>query len=145
MGATYDIFYPMDPAIWMPIIAFGRVRLVVFVKWNAISINWLFSPHENFFNLNQLISKSNAAFKPISLHVNCLLSKDFSAAERKKVKLKSNKAHIVFKAVRTKLLQRGMKLLHCNNHIWMISLFILRVSKVLSKKHIGLDNEIHKE
>ncbi len=38
MVATHD-FYPMDPTIWMSIIAFSRVV----VKWSVIFFNLLFS------------------------------------------------------------------------------------------------------
>ncbi len=43
MVATHD-FYPMDPTIWMPIIAFS----CVVVKWNVICFNLLFFSCKNF-------------------------------------------------------------------------------------------------
>ncbi len=61
MVATHD-FYLMDPAIWVPIIAFSRVV----VKWNVIFFNLLFFSYETLKmskvgDWNELIENENFA------------------------------------------------------------------------------------
>ncbi len=54
MVATHD-FYPMDPRIWMPIIAFSRVV----VKWNFIFLSLLFFSYETFKNFKKWVNEMN--------------------------------------------------------------------------------------
>ncbi len=54
MVAKHD-FYPMDPTMGMPIIAFSRVV----VKWNVIFLNLLFFSYETFKTSKKWVTEMN--------------------------------------------------------------------------------------